>query len=542
MTATTQHRGALAGLSLAMLLASLGTSIANVALPTLAQSFDASFQQTQWVVLAYLLAITTLIVSVGRLGDLIGRRRLLIAGIAVFTTASTLCGLAPSLGTLIAARALQGLGAAIMLALAMALVAETVPKARVGSAMGLLGTMSAIGTALGPSLGGLLIAGFGWRAIFLVSVPMGVVAGLLAYRHLSSDRRVPAGERAAFDIRGTVLLALTLGAYTLAATAGHGSFGALNVALLAAAVIGVALFVLAETSSSSPLLRPAMFRSRRLSAGLATSALVSTVMMTTLVVGPFYLTGALELDALWVGLVLSIGPLVAALTGVPAGRIADRFGTRRTSVAGLSGVVTGAFALAALPTLGVIGYVVPIVVVTAGYALFQTANNTGVMTGAGADQRGVTSGMLNLSRNLGLITGASVMGAVFAAGTGDISTALPGAVADAMRITFLVAALLALAALAIAGSRGAAKPLQAVEDQIEPELELLRHVVPAGGDEPADHLDAVRVLAMRGLGQHPLRDLGADVGGTEVRQRLLLEREAVDVAVLHGVRGRRQRE
>ena len=120
-------RAALAGLSLAMLLASLGTSIANVALPTLAQAFDASFQQAQWVVLAYLLASTTLIVSVGRLGDLIGRRRLLIAGIALFTIASALCGVAPTLWTLIAARAAQGLGAAIMLALAMALVGETVP-------------------------------------------------------------------------------------------------------------------------------------------------------------------------------------------------------------------------------------------------------------------------------------------------------------------------------------------------------------------------------------------------------------------------------
>src|SRR4051794_13228304 len=153
MTATTSSdrspRGALAALSLAMLLASLGTSIANVALPTLAQAFDASFQEAQWVVLAYLLASTTVIVSVGRLGDLTGRRRLLVAGIALFTIASALCGLAPSLWTLIAARAAQGLGAAIMLALAMALVSEAVPQARTGSAMGLLGTMSAIGTALG---------------------------------------------------------------------------------------------------------------------------------------------------------------------------------------------------------------------------------------------------------------------------------------------------------------------------------------------------------------------------------------------------------
>src|SRR3954462_8276647 len=173
---TRSARWVLAGLSLSMLLSSLGTSITNVGLPALAQAFTASFQQVQWVVLAYLLAITTLIVSVGRLGDIIGHRRLLLIGIALFTAASTLCGVAPTLWLLIAARAAQGLGAAIMMALAMAFVGETVPKARIGSAMGLLGTMSAIGTALGPSLGGFLIAGFGWQAIFLVNVPLGALA------------------------------------------------------------------------------------------------------------------------------------------------------------------------------------------------------------------------------------------------------------------------------------------------------------------------------------------------------------------------------
>src|SRR5438105_2321078 len=152
-------RWALANLSLSMLLSSLGTSIANVGLPTFAHAFNASFQEVQWIVLAYLLAITTLIVSVGRLGDIIGRRRLLLVGIFLFTVASVLCGVAPTLWLLIAARAAQGLGAAIMMALTMAFVGDTVPKANTGSAMGMLGTMSAIGTALGPSLGGALISG-----------------------------------------------------------------------------------------------------------------------------------------------------------------------------------------------------------------------------------------------------------------------------------------------------------------------------------------------------------------------------------------------
>jgi EmrB/QacA subfamily drug resistance transporter len=449
-------RWALAGLSLSMLLSSLGTSIANVGLPTLAQAFNASFQQVQWIVLAYLLAITTLIVSVGRLGDIAGRRRLLLAGIVLFTLASVLCGVAPTLWLLIAARAAQGLGAAIMMALAMALVGETVSKERTGSAMGLLGTMSAVGTALGPSLGGVLIAGPGWRALFLVNVPLGLLALLLAYRYLPVDRRGPKTDRAGFDAIGTLLLALTLGAYALAMTTGRGSFGPLNLALLLAAVFGVSLFVLAEARAASPLIQLAMFRDPVLRASLATSALVSAVIMTTLVVGPFYLSRALGLDAAAVGLVLSAGPIVVALSGVPAGRVVDRVGAQRMTIIGLIGMATGSSILSMLPAaLGILGYIAPIVVIAVGYALFQTSNNTAVMTDVRPDQRGVMSGMLNLARNLGLITGASVMGAVFAlaSATADITTARPEAVATGMRITFAVAAVLIVGAIVIALGR-----------------------------------------------------------------------------------------
>ena len=180
---TPAARWALASLSLSMVLPSLDTSIAHAGLPTLARAFEASFAQVQWIVLAYLLAITTLIVSVGRLGDLVGRRRLLLVGIGIFTGASLACGLASTLGWLIAARAVQGLGAAIMMALTVALVADTVPQARTGRAMGLLGSMSALGTTLGPSLGGVLIASVGWQAIFLVNVPLGIISLLLAWRY-----------------------------------------------------------------------------------------------------------------------------------------------------------------------------------------------------------------------------------------------------------------------------------------------------------------------------------------------------------------------
>jgi MFS family permease len=445
-----------------MLLSSLGTSIANVGLPTFASAFSAPFQDVQWIVLAYLLASTTLIVSVGRLGDIAGRLLLLLlAGIVLFTLASVLCGAAPTLWLLIAARAAQGLGAAIMMALSMAFVGDTVPKENTGSAMGLLAAMSAIGTALSPSLGGVLIAGPGWRAIFLVNAPLGLLTFLLAYRWLPVDRqglnkgakKEPQTDRAGFDTVGTLLLALTLAAYALAMTIGRGSFGPLNVALLLAAVLGAGLFWRAEARAASPLIRLAMLRDPVLSASLAMSALVSTVLMATLVVGPFYLSRALGLDAAHVGLVLSVGPLVVALTGVPAGRIADRFGAQRMTIVGLIGIAAGSAILSMLPaTLGIPGYIAPIVVLTVGYALFQTANNTAVMTDIPPDRRGVMSGVLNLSRNLGLITGASVMGAVFAlaSATIDITTAAPEAVATGMRITFAVAAILIVVALAIA--------------------------------------------------------------------------------------------
>lgn len=452
---TRSSRGALVALALSTLLSALGTSIANVALPTLARAFDADFGQVQWIVLAYLLAITASIVGVGRLGDRVGRRRLLEVGLLVFTVASAVAGLAPSLGVMIVARVAQGLGAAVMMALSLALVAESVPVARTGGAMGLLGSTSAAGTALGPSLGGLLIDGLGWPAIFLVEVPLGLVALALARRSLPADR--PAQTGVAFDTAGTLLLAATLAAYALAVTLGRGHLGAVEIALLAAAALGGAVFVRVETRSPAPLVRLSLLRDRGLGVGLATSLLVSTVVMATMIVGPFYLSGALGQGPGTVGLVMSMGPLVAALVGVPAGRVVDRLGTARTVHAGLAAIALGSALLALLPMgLGIPGWILPIAVVTAGYALFQAANNTAVLRGVGSEQRGVVSGMLQLSRNLGLVTGASVMVAVFAfaSGSADPTAATPAGVALGMHVAFAVAAAITLVALGLVALRG----------------------------------------------------------------------------------------
>ncbi|HEY0412648.1 MAG TPA: MFS transporter [Allosphingosinicella sp.] len=444
---------ALAALSLCMLMSSLGTSIANVALPVLAQAFDASFQQVQWVVLAYLLSVTITVVGVGRLGDMVGRKRLLMAGILLFTAAASLAGLAPTLGLLIAARAVQGVGAAIMMALAVAMVGESMPPASTGKAMGLLGAMSAVGTALGPSLGGLLIAVAGWRSIFLIALPIGLLAFMLAHRHLPEAPATGGRGGAKFDKRGTILLGLTVGAFALSSTIGRGSFGAVNVALLGAAFAGLILFLWSQQRAAAPLMPLSTFRRPGIAAGLAMSFLVSTVLMATLVVGPFYLSRALALDAPAVGLVLSVGPIVVACAGIPAGRAADRFGPLLVTAFGLGGIALGCIVLSLVPaTFGLFGYIPAIVILTLGYALFQTANNVAMMAVAEVDRRGLVSGLLNLSRNLGLIAGASAMGAAFAgaAGMDHIADALPSAVAAAARLTFGVAAMLILLALPFA--------------------------------------------------------------------------------------------
>jgi MFS family permease len=295
-----------------------------------------------------------------------------------------------------------------------------------------------------------LIAGFGWNALFLINLPLGILALVLAHQYLPESHKNTQATRVHFDVKGTLLLVLTLGCYALSMTLGRGSFGQLNMALLLLALVGVGLFVRTELRTEAPLIRMVTFQNPVLSAGFAMSTLVTTVVMATLVVGPFYLSGALGLDPAHVGLVMSSGPIVAALTGAPAGRLVDRLGADRMGMAGLIGMLIGTSTLSLLPaSFGIPGYVVPLVVITGSYALFQAANNTAVMTTIQPDQRGVISGMLNLSRNLGLITGASLMGTVFAMGAGsaNLLSAPADSVVSGMRVTFAVAAGLIILAL-----------------------------------------------------------------------------------------------
>lgn len=447
------HEGrTLAGLCLAMLLASLGTSSASVALPAIAAAFAVEFQSAQWIMLGYLLSITTFIVSAGRLGDIYGRQRLLGMGLAIFSIATLACALSPNLLSLVTARGFQGVGAAFMMSLSLAVISDAVVPSRIGRAMGLLGTMSAVGTALGPSLGGMLLASVGWRGIFWVNLPLGALAWFL----VTSVKSEPHGQgvrSGRFDLIGTIVLGMTLACYCLAMTVGKGAFHIPQGIMLLAAAAGVWLFILVEANAAMPLVKLDLLRNSLLCAQLVITNLVATVVMATLVVGPFYLSRAMGYSSMAVGLIMTLGPLTAALAGIPAGRMTDRIGATRATTRGLVGAALGCGLLAFLPVqLGLLAYCIPLMVLTSGYSLFQTANNSAVMRGVKAGEKGSISGILNLSRNLGLITGVAAMGMVFSlAAGGDVSRATPAAVTSGMRQTYLVATALILVAVLIDG-------------------------------------------------------------------------------------------
>ncbi|MNK62332.1 Multidrug resistance protein 3 [compost metagenome] len=440
---------ALAG---ATLLASLGISIVTVALPALARAFNAPVSSVQWVVLAYLVSVTVTITLAGKLGDLIGHRRVLMAGLMCFALASLLCAAAPTLGVLIAGRAIQGVGGAILLALPLSIAREVVPKERMGSAMGLFGTVSAIGTALGPSLGGVLIGDLGWRAAFVLLAGLGVCTWVLAARTIPAAASRPTASTKSLDWIGAAVLATTLVLYALATLGGKTGMAIDSRLLLGLAFVALGIFIFVESRAASPLLPMALLRNLMTRVSLAMNLLVSTAMMSTLVVGPFFLAFGLGLSEAATGLVMAMGPLTAAFSGIPAGRMIDRFGARRTLLFGLVQTTIGLVCLAVAPRfLGVAGYVVALMILTPGFQLFLAANNTAVMLGAVDAQRGMLSGLLGLSRNLGFMTGASVMSGLFATAIGSqgIAGATPDDVAKAFTMTFLVAVGLGVIAIVL---------------------------------------------------------------------------------------------
>ncbi len=439
-------------LSVAMgtFLCTIDGSIVNIALPTLDDKLHTHFSTVQWVVVSYLLVITSLMLGVARLGDMFGKKRLYQPGMVLFTSASVLCGLAPSIGFLIAFRAIQGIGAALIMALGMAIVTESFPPTERGRALGISGTVVSLGISLGPTLGGLLLGTVGWRAIFLVNLPVGILGVYLVGRFVP-DTRPPGGQR--FDFAGALIMLATLTAFALALTFGPttGWSDPKIIGLFAAAVIGLILFMTIEQRLDQPMIDLSLFHDVLFSISLLTGFMVF-IIIAGLFVLPFYLEQVKGLSTMQIGLYLTVFPAALGLTAPVAGSLSDRYGSRGIAVIGLIVVAVGCWGVSNLDaSTSTIGYILRVLPLGFGAGLFQSPNNSAIMGSAPRERLGVASGLMAISRTLGQMTGIAVIGAVFSsrviaaaslkAGT-DVVDAPHWAIVEGVQAAYLVAAAL----------------------------------------------------------------------------------------------------
>ncbi|GAA4932328.1 EmrB/QacA subfamily drug resistance transporter [Actinomycetospora succinea] len=417
---------ALAVLSTSMLMIILDGTIVSVALPALRDDLGFSATGLSWTVNAYLVPLGGLLLLAGRLGDLVGRRRMLVAGLVLFTLASLACGLATGPAMLVAARAGQGVAAAlassVVLGMVVALFPEGSDRAR---ALGAYAFVGAAGASLGLLLGGVLTEAVGWRAIFLVNVPIGVVAVVLALRVLAPDpARVP-GTRP--DLLGAALV--TLGLASLV-------FGIVETSWVAA-VAAVALlggFALRQARAAAPLVPPAVLRSRSVSFGNLAQVLTVAAMMGFQFATALFLQQVLGYSPGETGLAMLP---VAAVIGVVALRFAGpviaRFTARRVLLAGLGLLLAGFAVLVGVPATDYVTQLLPaLLLLGLGAGLVMPSVTSVVMSDADADTAGLTSGLANTGQQVGGAIGIAVLAAV--------------AAASGFRAAYLVAGVLVLAA------------------------------------------------------------------------------------------------
>jgi EmrB/QacA subfamily drug resistance transporter len=404
----------MAAVAMGVFLATIDGSIVNVALPTLVHAFGTEFAIVQWVVLAYLLAVTTLMLSVGRLGDMIGKKPLYAAGFVVFTLGSVLCGLASSVYWLIGFRVLQAIGAAMLMALGMAIVTEAFPPSERGKALGISGSMVSVGIVVGPVLGGLLIGALSWHWIFFVNLPIGIVGTWMVIRFVPALK--PAGGQR-FDLAGALTLFLCLMAFLMALTLGQGKgfTDILVLALLAASLAFLALFITIEHRIQYPMIDLDLFRDRLFNINLVTGFIIFVCMSGTIILMPFYLENVLGYAPQSVGFLLAIVPIAVGSTAPNSGGLSDRLGTRPITVAGLLILLIGFFAVSTLTTgTTALGYVLRFLPIGIGIGVFQSPNNSAVMGAVPRARLGIASGLLSITRTLGQTTGIAALGALWA--------------------------------------------------------------------------------------------------------------------------------
>lgn len=432
----------------------LDASIVTLALPSMQRDFGVSVSQVEWVALAYLLTLVGLVTVVGRYADMVGRKLLYTYGFALFSLASVACALAPDLRLLVVARVVQGVGAAMLQANSVALIRVAMPGHLLGRAIGVQGVAQALGLALGPAVGGLLVALGGWRLVFWVNVPVGVVGVLLGWFLLPRSRQLSArvrldGPSLALFVPATTLLLLGI---TLA---GHEStsWRLAGAALVAAGAL-TALFVHRQRRTPVPLIDPALFRSAAFSAGIASGLLSYLVLFGVLFVVPYALEGSGTAGPGVAGLVLTALPVALGIVAPVAGIVADRVGPRIPTVAGMATATAGLVLLAVLHG-SLVQIAVLLAVVGAGLGAFTPPNNAAVMAASPGHQAGLASGVLNMTRGLGTALGVAVTGLVFASVVR--SRAVVGAdaaLSDAFTASLVVLALLAGVATALSALRG----------------------------------------------------------------------------------------
>jgi EmrB/QacA subfamily drug resistance transporter len=400
---------ALAAVAVGTYMSTLDSSIVNVSLPTISGDFGIDIPLAQWVVLSYLITVAALLLPAGRLVDLIGRGRAYQAGLALFTLASAVCGAAPSSGALIGARALQGLGAALIMATGAALLVDTWPAQERGRVMGLSGMIVSIGLMSGPPLGGLISGTLGWRWIFYVNLPVGVVGVAIAVWALRGVRS-PARQHTSFDIAGAASLAAFMLTLCLGLTLGprNGWQEGGTIALLTAAPLFLVMFLVRQATARSPMLQLSLFRDRTFSSASAAALASFTGQFPVFLLLPFYLEGVLGYSEEATGLTILVVPLLTAILAPSMGRLSDRVGTRWPTVVGM--LVRGT-CYAFLMLLGVgasrTQILAPLAFLALGNAAFGPANQSALMGSVAPADRGLASGMASAMRSLGMVIGAA---------------------------------------------------------------------------------------------------------------------------------------
>jgi EmrB/QacA subfamily drug resistance transporter len=388
----------------------LDASIVTVALPRLRTDLGISLGAAEWVSLVYLLVLVGTVIAVGRIADVFGRKLLYSYGFALFTVASLGCGLSAGLAALLAFRVLQAIGAALLQANSVALIRTTVAPGRLNRAIGLQGAAQALGLALGPSIGGLLIAAGGWRWVFWVNLPVGVLgscAGLL----LLPRTRIRA-SRTRPDWIGLGCLLPATGALLLGLSLLDGR-PASAVGLVLLGLAGLLGFGLHERRAAAPLVELELLRDRTLRAGLTGALLGYLVLFAALFLCPLFLAARLHLSAAQTGLLVSILPAMLALLAPVAGLAADRYGAGPVTRTGLVLATLGC-GCGALLAGRLTGLVLLLSLVGAGLGLFTPANNAMVAGRGRLDQAGLVSGVLNMTRGVGTALGVAVAGAAYA--------------------------------------------------------------------------------------------------------------------------------